>query len=238
MSADYVKSVAIMQPTFLPWIGYFSLLDSVDEFIFLDHVQFEKRSWQQRNKIRNSQGEQWLSVPVRSKGKQKQLIKDVHISYDNMRRPLDKIMKTIETNYKKAPFYNDYYEDLNLILSKNPKHISKLNQDIIQWVCSKLQIITPCILSSEIGVVGARADLLVDICKVKKATHYISPLGSKVYLDETNAFELAGIPISYYNFKHPEYQQLHGGFIPYLSILDLLFNAGPDSRAIMKEGAD
>ena len=238
VATNNIKSIAIMQPTFLPWIGYFSLLERVDEFVIFDHVQFEKRSWQQRNKIRTHQGEQWLSVPVSSKGKQSQSIKNAEILYDGKRCPLEKIMKSIEVNYKKAPFYNDYSDDLNLILSKKPKYISNLNKSIIRWVCEKLQIVTPCVLSSELDTSGSKADLLVDICRTQKATHYISPPGSQGYLDGSSAFEEAGIPVLYHDYKHPEYPQLHGGFTPYICILDLLFNVGPDSRAIVTQGVD
>jgi len=235
-TTNNIKSIAIMQPTFLPWIGYFSLLESVDEFVIFDHVQFEKRSWQQRNKIRTNDGDMWLSVPISTSGKQTQSIKDAEILYEGKRSPLVKIMNSIETNYKRAPFYNDYAAELNSILIRNPKYISNLNLDIIGWVCQKLQIITPRILSSELDVSGTKADLLVDICHSQKATHYISPPGSKVYLDESSAFKNAGIPVSYYDYKHPEYSQLHGGFAPYMCILDLLFNAGPASREIMTKG--
>lgn len=236
MSNDNGKCIAIMQPTFLPWIGYFSLLDRVDEFVIFDHVQFEKRSWQQRNKIRTHDGEMWLSVPVSSKGKQSQSIKDVEILYDGKRSPLVKIMNAIELNYKKSPFFLDYADEIRYILMQEPTHISNLNQDIIRWVCEKLQISTPFIQSSSLNVSGTKSDLLVDICKAQKATCYISPPGSKVYLEDSNAFELAGLPISYHDYHHPEYSQFHGDFVPYMSVLDLLFNAGPRSAEIMRMG--
>ena len=230
------KSIAIMQPTFLPWIGYFSLIDSVDEFVFFDHVQFEKRSWQQRNKIRTPKQEMWLSVPISSKGKQSQAIKDAKILYDGKKSPFEKIVGSIETNYKKAPYYKDYGEELNVFLLGRPKYISDLNQDVIRWICGKLAVATPIVRSSDLDVTGTKANLLVDVCQARKATRYISTLGSKVYLDESDAFELSGISLSYHEYVHPSYSQIHGEFVPYMSVLDLLFNEGPASAEIMRSG--
>jgi hypothetical protein len=233
---DKSKSIAIMQPTLFPWMGYFSLLESVDEFVIFDHVQFEKRSWQQRNKIKTSTGETWLSVPVKTKGRQFQNINHAEILYEGKHSPLIKIMNSIEVNYRKAPFYSDYIDDLTSILSKNHNHICNLNLEIIIWVCERLKINTPLVLSSQLEVSGRKAELLVDICQRQKATHYISPQGSKGYLDESSAFKDAGIALSYHEYKHPEYSQLYEGFVPYMCILDLLFNEGPVSREIILKG--
>lgn len=236
MSKGTQKKIAIMQPTFLPWLGFFSLIDAVDEFIFFDNVQFEKRSWQQRNKIRTYDSEIWISVPVSSKGKRRQKIKDTEIIYEGQRSALDKILSTIEVNYKKAPFYQNYSDEITSIFARKPKYISDLNQNIIQWACRKLQINTPFVKSSSLNVLGAKSDLLVNICKSQISSHYISPPGSKVYLDESTAFQDAKISISYFNYTHPKYKQLHGEFVPYMCVLDLLFNAGPESGKIMRMG--
>lgn len=230
------KSIAIMQPTFLPWLGYFSLIDTVDEFVFFDHVQFEKRSWQQRNKIRTYDSEIWLSVPVSSKGKQSQSIKDAEIMYEGKRSPLAKIMSSIDVNYKKSPFYTEYSQELMSIFLQEPKYISDLNQTLIRWICEKLEITTSFKRSSNLDVNGSKADLLVNICESQEATHYISPPGSKIYLDESTAFQDAGVELSYFSYTHPSYMQLHGDFVPYMSVLDLLFNVGPKSSEIMRMG--
>ena len=204
------KKIAIMQPTFLPWLGFFSLIDTVDEFIFFDNVQFEKRSWQQRNKIRTYGSEIWVSVPVSSKGKRSQKIKDAEIIYEGQRSALDKIVSTIEVNYRKAPFYQYYAEEIASIFAQKPKYISDLNQNLIEWACKKLQIDTPFVKSSSLNVSGSKSDLLVNICKLQMSRHYISPPGSKVYLDESTAFQDAEISITYFNYKHPKYKQMHG----------------------------
>lgn len=231
-----MKSIAIMQPTFLPWIGYFALIDHVDEFIILDHVQFEKRSWQQRNKIKTDKGPIWLSVPVLSKGRQDQSIAETQILYEGEKSPLEKIMRSIEQNYKKATFYRDYANVLEQILSEKPKRIADLNQQLINQLCRVLKIDTPLLKSSEMGVKGSKEALLIDICQKRGATHYISPPGSKNYLEGGPLFQKADIMLSYQEYNHPVYTQLHTDFQPYMCILDLVFNEGPKSTEIIRSG--
>ena len=145
-------------------------------------------------------------------------------------------MGSIETNYKKAPYYKDYGEELNVFFQGQPKFISDLNQDVIRWMCGKLAVATPIVRSSDLDVIGTKADLLVDVCQARKAMRYVSTPGSKVYLDESDAFELSGISLSYHEYVHPSYSQIHGEFVPFMSVLDLLFNEGPASGEIMRSG--
>ena len=231
-----MKSIAIMQPTFLPWIGYFALIDRVDEFVFLDHVQFDKRSWQQRNKIKTPNGPTWLSIPVSTKGKQTQTIQETEILYEGSKTPFDKMIKSIEHSYSKTPFYKEYANHLYDIFAQKPVHISQLNQDIIHWVCKELNITTPFIRSSDLNTSGNKDILLVNICKNRQATDYISPPGSKAYLDQSDAFDEANINLLYHTYNHPEYNQPYGDFEPYMGIIDLLFNEGPNSITIIKQG--
>ena len=231
-----MKSIAIMQPTFLPWIGYFSLIDRVDEFVFLDNVQFDKRSWQQRNRIKTAQGPIWLSVPVLTKGRSSQLIQEVEILKDADKDPFHKINAAIEHNYKKAPYYHDYAKNLFVLFDDNKHNLALLNQSIIQWICRQLGIKTPLINASTLSVTGQKESLLVDFCKDRGASHYIAPPGSKTYLEESDAFEAAGIVLEYHNYRHPIYTQLYGNFKPYMCIIDLLFNEGPASADIIKQG--
>ena len=231
-----MKSIAIMQPAFLPWIGYFSLINYVDEFIFLDNVQFDKRSWQQRNRIKTAQGPIWLSVPVLTKRRSNQLIQQVKILKDSDIDPFRKINTTIEHNYKKAPYYYDYAKDLFDLFNNNKHNLAQLNQSIIQWICHQLGIKTPLIKASTLRAAGQKEYLLVDICKKRGASHYVSPPGSKTYLDESDAFDKVGIVLKYHNYEHPSYAQLYGNFEPYMCIMDLLFNEGPASAGIIKKG--
>ena len=230
-----MKTVAIMQPTFLPWIGYFALIDRVDEFIFLDNVAFDHRSWQQRNQIKTPSGAAWLSVPVQTKGQSGQLIKDVAIQYESG-NPFDKIAKTIHHNYSKTPFYAKYAPPLMEIFARKPQNLKDLNIGIIEVFCGFIGIRKNFYESSAMKAQGTKADLLAEICEERGASAYISPPGSKAYLDASDAFKEKGIPVLYHEYNHPPYSQLYGDFLPYMSIIDLLFNEGERSAHILKSG--
>ena len=159
-----MNKVAIMQPTYLPWIGYFSLIKKVDTFVFLDSVQFAKRSWQQRNKIKTSSGEKWLTVPVLSKGKRDQLIKDTMIN--NESNFCKDHIKSIEFNYCKAKYFKSESKSLFDILRSNSDYIADLNIEIIRYLSERLKIKTKFIRSRDLDCQGSRADLLASICNV------------------------------------------------------------------------
>ena len=220
--------VAIMQPTYLPWIGYFALMDFVDVFIILDSVQFSKRSWQQRNQIKTESGPKWLTVPVISKGKRDQLISDVQIDYSS-KFPTSHITM-IEQNYKQSPFFSNYSEDFFNVLRKKYVHLSHLSIDLILLTRKLLDIKTKIQYSSEFVTKGSKGELLAELCKHVGATEYVSPPGSKVYLDDSNSFIKRNIPIKYFDYKHPNYPQSHGDFIQYMSVIDLMFSCGPESK--------
>jgi hypothetical protein len=224
--------VAIMQPTYLPWLGYFGLMQSVDVFILLDFVQFARRSWQQRNQIKTANGPLWLSVPVQSKGKRDQLISEAEIDYghDFPRSH----QKSIEANYKKSAHFDLYSPALFNILNAKNQYLSELTIQLIYWLKEVLGIKTNIRLASEFTKNGAKADLLASICEEVNATEYISPPGSKDYLDESDAFSKCNIPVRYFDFKHPCYAQRFGAFLPYMSIIDLLFNCGEDSLSLIQ----
>lgn len=225
-----------MQPTFLPWIGYFALIDRVDEFIFLDNVQFDKRSWQQRNKIKTPNGTIWLSVPVITKGRSDQLIKDVEILYEGDKNPLLKILKSIEQNYAKSPLFEQYFPTLKAIMEKQPQYLADLNIEIIRWICREMGIKPPFVKASEMDVVGTKDELLFDICKKAGASDYLSPPGSKGYLDQSSLFHDGEVALHYHDYEHPEYTQLHGDFEAFTSVIDLMFNHGAGSFHIVGSG--
>ena len=230
-----MTSIAIMQPTFLPWAGYFGLMDSVDEFVLLDHVQFDKRSWQQRNQIKTANGAQWLTVPVITKGKKEQAICDVQLQADDKDFPT-KILKSIEQNYKKAPYYGDYIQSIEEIFLQPHTHLNMLNTALINYFRQCLGVATPVLLSSDMSVTGAKAALLVDICQKRQANHYLSPPGAQDYIAASNDFEQAGIKVNYFTYEHPEWGQQYGNFIPYMSVIDLLFNVGDKSMTVIRQG--
>jgi len=226
--------VAIMQPTYLPWLGYFGLMHSVDLFILLDSVQFARRSWQQRNQIKTANGAQWLTVPVLSKGKRDQLICDVEFDRGSA-FPLSH-QKVIEMNYRKSAHFDVYAPKLFEILNTESCNLAELTIDSILWIRNVLGITTPVRRASEFTNTGTKAELLVSLCEQVGATEYVSPPGSKDYLDESDAFTKRGLPQSYFQYEHPEYPQRYGSFLPYMSVIDLLFNCGSDSLSLIEKG--
>ena len=214
--------VAIMQPTYLPWIGYFALMKSVDVFIILDSVQFSKRSWQQRNQIKTESGPKWLTVPVISKGKREQLISDVEIDYSG--KFPESHINLIKQSYRKSKFFNYYSEDFFSILRKKHRSLSDLSIDLILLIRGFLGIETTIKYSSEFLTKGSKDELLAELCEYVGATEYISAPGSKVYLDESESFTKRNIPVKYFNYEHINYPQLHGEFVQYMSVIDLIFN--------------
>lgn len=228
--------VAIMQPTYLPWSGYFGLMQSVDVFVLLDSVQFARRSWQQRNQIKTVNGAQWLSVPVLSKGKRDQLICEVELDKSSGFAATHR--RSIEMSYSKTPYFKQYADTLLPLLDNTSKMLADLNIGLILQLKAQLGITTRVIRASELDGTGSRADLLASLCKQLGATTYVSPPGSKEYLDESDAFEEIGVPVQYYEFNHPEYPQPFGEFLPYTSIIDMLFNCGGHSSALIRSASE
>jgi hypothetical protein len=225
-----------MQPTFLPWLGYFALIRQVDRFVFLDNVQFNKRSWQQRNRIKTTNGPAWLTVPVASKGLHKQHIRDVEIQYDGP--SLEKICKSIESAYSKASYFDDYFPAIGSIFASKPERLQGLNESLILHLCEVMGIQLNICHASELDISGSKANLLANICSDQGADYYVSPPGSKEYIDKSTVFDDAGINVIYHQYSHPVYRQLYSEFIPYMCILDLLFNEGPRSSEIIRSGID
>jgi hypothetical protein len=224
--------VAIMQPTYLPWMGYFDLIDQVDRFVLLDTVQFDKRSWQCRNRIRTAKSElEWLTVPAIVSGRRHQAIRDVEFADP---RFLQRHVTSIRHAYTSAPFFAALVDQLEEVLRRgaDSRHLSALNEAIIVWLAGLLGIATPIVRASNLHIDGRRSDLLAMICQRLGATRYLSPPGSVGYLaDERGAFEKRGIAIEIQCFEHPVYQQNRPGFVSHASILDALFNLGPEETA-------
>ena len=226
--------VAIMQPTYLPWSGYFGLMQSVDVFVFLDSVQFARRSWQQRNQIKTSNGPLWLTVPVISKGKRDQLISEVEL--DRSRDFAATHIKSIEASYSKAPFFNILAPKIFSFLDDRNPCLADLTIGIILHCANLLKLETKTILSSSLDCHGSKADLLASICHKIGATEYISVQGSKDYLEESDAFKKIGLPVHYFNYNHPQHSQLHGDFLSNMAVIDMLFNCGDSSSNLIKSG--
>ena len=219
--------LAASQPTYLPWYGYFALIDYVDEFVFLENIQFNKRSWQQRNKILNNQKEIYLTMPVRSKGKFSQKILDVEI--DNFKKSKKKHIDLIESSYQKSKYFLNYFEDIKNIYKKDFVKLSDLNKVLILYFCKVLDINTNLSTDTEFNLKTKKSEYLRDICLLKKSNEYITTIGSKNYIGDVRYFTNTKIKIDYYDFKDLKYTQLSNKFSSKLSIIDLIFNMGPDT---------
>jgi hypothetical protein len=227
--------IAIAQPTYLPWLGYFDLIDQVDAFVILDSVQFEKQSWQQRNRIKTPTGLQWLTVPVVFRGRFGQLIHEVEIRDGEFWR---NHLRAIELSYRRAPFFENYFPELSHRLkSAAGSALADLNVRLMEWFMSILEIRTPLFFSTQLDQTGKRTELLVNICSRLGAREYISPVGSAAYLlQEIDVLGRRSIEVLFHNYEHPHYRQLFPPFVPYASILDLIFNEGDRSPEIMRSG--
>ncbi|RKY50104.1 MAG: hypothetical protein DRP91_02555 [Candidatus Neomarinimicrobiota bacterium] len=224
------KIVAIHQPNFLPWIGYFYKIVKSDIFVFLDSVQYTKNSFINRNKVKTSQGEMWLTVPVSfSFG---QLIREVRIN--NVVDWRKKHLKTLEINYKKAKFFYEVFEIVEEVYySEDWMNLSEFNICLIEKIMSYLGLSCSFVRSSSLGISGKGTELLVNIVKKVGGNVYLSGFGGAKYQEE-KLFKNEGISLIYYDFTHPVYEQLWGNFIPNLSIIDLLFNVGDGSASVIR----
>ncbi|MBU4185297.1 MAG: WbqC family protein [Proteobacteria bacterium] len=223
--------VGIIQSNYIPWRGYFDIIDDVDLFIFYDDVQYTKNDWRNRNRLKTGNGLMWLTVPVLFKFSDKTLIQDAKISYKN--HWLKNHEKSILNSYSKASFFTSYAEDLFSILNNKYVTISELNVDIIKWIMQKLNIKTETIMSSAVTNVGIKTARLINILKEVGATSYLTGPSAKNYHD-VEKFQEAGIGLEYKVYEYKEYPQLYGGFVPQVSVLDLLFNCGENSRKYLK----
>jgi hypothetical protein len=169
--------IAIMQPTYLPWIGYFAMIDRVDRFVYLDSVQFAKRSWQQRNRIKAAQGELMLTVPVLSKGQRDQTIAEAQIDWDSGFAV--KYVRSIESAYRAAPHFAEHFEPLKAKLSDKVPSLADYTIGLIDFLCDCFGITTPRERSSKLAATGQKADLLAAICSELGAARYLSAPGSR-----------------------------------------------------------
>ena len=224
--------IAISQPTYLPWQGYFALIDYVDEFVFLENIQFNKRSWQQRNKIVSNEKEIFLTIPVKTKGKFSQIISEVEI--DNFEKNKIKHIISIKNAYSKCKYFDQYFDSLEKILMKDHTKLSELNKELIVHICKILDIKTVLSNDRTFNLSSKKTDYLKDICVMKKCDHYISTLGSKIYFREIKHFSNTKIKIDYFDFKDIKYPQNSKNFISRLSIIDLLFNLGQDTLKYLR----
>ena len=227
------KRVAIVQSSYIPWKGYFDLIRACDEFILLDDVQFTKRDWRSRNRIKTQHGPAWLTIPVHTKGRYLQLIQETEIS--DSRWGLAH-WATIEANYARTPFFRDYAGALSRLYETRAdrERLSEVNHRFITTLCGMLDIATPITWSTEYGAPAGRNERLVELCRKAGATDYLSGPNARGYLDES-LFAAAGVRVEFADYSgYPEYAQPWPPFEHHVSVVDLLFCAGPDAARYMK----
>ena len=227
--------ISVHQPQYIPWLGYFHKILKSDCFVFLDNVQYKEREFQNRNKIRTKDGWIWLTVPVVSKGQGRQKIKDVRI--DNSSQWRKEHLESLKACYGRSRFFNDHIDFFERLYSKEWEKLSELNVSIVEYILNKLDIMTPIYFESALDIKGTKTDRIVEICAKLKADTYLSGAGGKDYLEE-DRFKENGIKLEYQSFNHPVYSQQFmkekGDFLPFMSVLDLLFNEGTRSREILE----
>ena len=213
--------VAIHQPQFFPWIGYFYKIAACDLFIYLDDVQFKKNEFQNRNKIKTAQGPRWLTVPVRYSFGQSMR----EVETDNRRNWRHAHLQTLRTNYAPAPWFQEYFPRLEALYAREWDNIAEFNIATVNLMMEFLGLKVERRRSSELPSKGASTQRLVSLCSGLGAQTYLSGAGARDYLD-ASLFAQAGIALRYQEFEHPEYPQLFGDFEPFLSCLDWVLNTG------------
>lgn len=225
-----MKIISIHQPTYLPWLGFFKKISVSDIFVFLDDVQYEKNGFQNRNKIRTDEGENWLTVPIT--GKFGTLLKDMQI--DNSSNWSKKHSKSIVQNYTNAKYFYEYWNEFESIYERKFEILVDLNVEIIRLIMKKLKINTEIVFSSQLKINEKGSSKILKICNMLQANQYISGIQGKDYLN-MNEFNNSNIKVMFQNFHHPTYNQVFEPFHQNMSAIDLLFNEGEKAEKILKK---
>jgi hypothetical protein len=224
--------VAAHQPQYLPWLGYFAKIDQADVFVLLDNVQFKKNEWQNRNRIKTAAGPQWLTVPVTYKFPQR--IDEVGVN--NRERWQHKQRQAILSNYRKAPFWETFAPLLEEIFIPEWDRLAPLNIFVVKKLSEILGIATPLYVVSELPSFPEDPDeRLIAIVQYFGADGYLAGSGGRDYM-QLDRYRQKGIKVLFQEYLHPVYEQRFGAFEPFMSVLDLLFNHGPDSLKILRRG--
>ena len=231
-------NVVILQPSYIPWRGYFDQICRADLFIFYDDVQYDKRGWRNRNQIKTPQGKQWLTVPVHSRGAQTENlpIQQIRIAWDlpwNQNH-----LKALQHTYAKAPYFRQYMPLLDEFYGRRDEFLADFTIDFTIALARELgNGRTRFMRSSEItGINGQKTNRLVQILQAVGATHYISGPSARDYI-EKEKFDATGISLEYMEYNYPEYPQLYPPFDPYVSVLDLMFMTGSEASRYIVQGS-
>jgi hypothetical protein len=227
-----MKKVAILQSNYIPWKGYFDIINFVDEFIIYDDVQYTKNDWRNRNQIKTSKGVEWLTVPVNASGRMARPVKDIKVAGHAWRK---KHLKSWTLNYGRAACFKEYSEWLGQLYNDDGlEYLSEINYKFITEICRELEIDTKISWSSDYELSDGKNERLISLCQQAGATEYLSGPAAKDYIDES-MFAAAGIKVSWMEYSgYPEYPQLFPPFEHGVSILDLILNTGRDASKYMK----
>lgn len=223
------KKIAIIQSCYIPWKGYFDIINRVDEFVIFDDVQYTRRDWRNRNKIKTAQGLKWLTIPVETKGRYDQLVSETEVSNETWAR---QHWRAIEHNYRKAPGFTAFAGQLAELYVEAGREtlLSSINLMFLAPICALLGITTPLTRSQDYGGQGSKTERLVGICRAAGADAYLTGPSARNYL-ELEKFEAQGIAVEFADYSgYKEYRQLYGPFEHNVSIVDLLLNEGDEAR--------
>ncbi|MHB8694637.1 MAG: WbqC family protein [Solirubrobacteraceae bacterium] len=226
------RRVAIVQSNYIPWKGYFDLINAVDQFVLLDDVQYTRRDWRNRNRIKTPAGTRWITIPVRTHGRYEQRINETRIADPRWQRSH---WSAIEQAYRSAPHFAEVAPSVEALYREvDAELLSQINYAYLRRLCHMLGISTPISWSTDYPASGRLSQRLLDICIATGATEYLSGPLARGYLD-VQLFERAGVQVSWFDYSgYPAYPQLHGVFDHAVSVLDLLFCAGEQSPRYLK----
>jgi hypothetical protein len=221
------------QPVYLPWLGLFHKIALADVFVLFDDVQYLPKDWNNRNKIKTRTGPLWLTVPVLTAGHREKVIREIEVNNDLPWQR--KHWRSLQLNYKDAPFFLKYASFFEDVYTREWRLISDLNEHMLQWFLGILGIKVQFLKASDYGFRGKKSDLVLNMCRQLRADRYIFGALGREYAEVTK-FQEAGIKVVFQEYDHPTYSQQHGGFISHLSVVDLLFNCGDSSFDVLMSG--
>lgn len=227
--------VVILQPGYLPWLGFFEQLQRADIFVIYDDVQFNRRGWRNRNRIKSPDGPIWITVPVIQKGRFGEKMCDVRI--DNRHAWRRKHIESLGRFYRRARYFDDYFTSIIDAIRKPHEKLVDLDISLIYLLAHCIgEPVSKFRRSSEMEVTGGKTTRLLNICEALGADEYYTGAAARNYFD-MKPFDDAGIRVEFQDYKHPVYSQMFGGFAPYLSVVDLLFNKGGEAAEIIASGS-
>jgi hypothetical protein len=220
------------QPTYLPWLGLFHKISLADSFVSFNQVQYLTKDWNNRNRIKTPQGPMWLTVPVLSKGYLKKKITEIEINNSLPWRRQH--WRSLLANYRRSPYFQNFSDFFEDVYQREWHFLAELDEYMLKWFLKTLGIQTRFLDASQFEFQGAKSELVLDMCRQLRADTCVFGALGKEYV-KVEEFETAGIKVVFQDYNHPTYPQQHGAFVSHLSIVDLLFNCGPDSLAILKK---